>query len=99
MSKDDDYDLVSVKPKKKIRVLYQYSHDKEHPCVIQASSCSLPLAIQLDEEAVACTGIHKNGKVAQEWETRCVINWKNFDNETLKIFKGCRKKYFSWPSC
>jgi hypothetical protein len=81
LSKYDDYDLINIKPKKKIRILYQNKSNHEHPCVIQAASCSIPLASQLDEEAVACTGIHKNGKVAEEWEPRCMINYRNFDND------------------
>ena len=46
----------------------------------KTSSCLIPLEKQLDEESVACTGIHKNGTVAREWEPRCVINWRNFNN-------------------
>ena len=81
LSKYDDYDMINIPPKKKIRILYQQNHDSQHPCAIQASSCSLPLKDQLDEEAVACTGIHKNGTVAQEWEERCVIQPRNFDHD------------------
>jgi hypothetical protein len=74
---DSDYDLASPPRRIPVRILWKKIAGRK-VCLVKPSSCSLPLANQLDEESVACTGVHKNGTIAAELTERCRIGLRNY---------------------
>ena len=74
----NDFDIESPPVKTPLRIVWRVIGGRKI-CIVKQSSCSLPLNRRLDEESVACSGVHLNGSVANEFENRCKVALRNID--------------------
>ena len=77
----NDFDIESPPVRAPLRIVWRVIGGRKI-CIVKQSSCSLPLNRRLDEESVACSGVHLNGSVANESENRCKVALRNVDFHT-----------------